>query len=404
MNNLPKAAKVVIIGGGVIGASTAYHLSLHPSFQDTILLEKGSLTCGTTWNAAGLIGQLRGTPAEITLTKYGCELLESLKKQGYSTGWQRCGSLSLSSCEERMVYLKRNLSRARSFNIEAEIISPEEALAKWPHFDSKDINGALWVPNDGSALSKDLTMALSQVAKKNGVRIFENTKVTKLLTTNYLSSNLQTVTGVEVNGTDSILADVVVMCTGLWSPQINDSLVIPHQPFYHMSVISEACGISKDLPVLRDLDGLIYAREWSGGLCIGGFELKANPCLDREKSGRSDNILLPEHFDPILKNAKTRFPIMRSSKIRKFISGPESFTIDNAYILGEAPEIKNLFISTGFNSSGIASSGGAGLAISEMIVNGGKSVRDLWSVDTRRFAPFMKNSNEVLGFKRTVEC
>ena len=412
MQNLPKAAKVVIIGGGVIGASTAYHLSLHPSFRDTILLEQGSLTCGTTWHAAGLIGQMRSTSAEITLSKYGCELLDSLEEQGYATGWQRCGSLSLSSCDERMVHLKRNLSRARAFNIEAEILSTEEAFGKWPYFDKKDINGALWLPNDGSAVSTDVTMALSQAAKKNGVRIFENTQVTKLLTSSSLSSNLQTVTGVEVNGSSSIQADVVVMCTGLWSPHIHDSLVIPLQPCYHMYVISEACGILKDLPVLRDLDGLIYAREWSGGLCVGGFELKAKPCFVGEKPGKLEYHLFPEdwdHFDPILKNAMNRFPFMRSSGIRQFINGPESFTIDNAYIMGEAPEIKNLFVSTGFNSSGIASSGGAGLALSEMIVNGGKTMRDLWTVDTRRFAPFMKNSrflqervSETLGFHYSI--
>jgi len=412
MQNLPKSAKAIVIGGGVIGASTAYHLSLHPSFRDTILLEQGSLTCGTTWHAAGLIGQMRSTSAEIELSKYGCDMLDSLEDQGYATGWLRCGSLSLSSSPERMIHLKRNLSRAKAFNIDAELLSPEEAASKWPYFDKTGVDGALWLPNDGSAVSTDVTMALSQAAKKNGVRIFENTQVTGLLTSNSLSKNTKSIIGVKINDSISINADVVIMCTGLWSPHLHDSLVIPLQPCYHMYVISEACGVLKELPILRDLDGLIYAREWSGGLCVGGFELKAKPCFVDEKPGKLLYHLFPEdweHFEPILKNALARIPFMRSSGIRQFINGPESFTIDNAYIMGEAPEIKGLYISAGFNSSGIASSGGAGLALSEMIVNGGKSIRDLWTVDPRRFARFMKNSrflqervSETLGFHYSI--
>lgn len=405
---LPKVARVVIVGGGVIGASTAYHLSLNPKFQDIVLLEQGSLTCGSTWHAAGLIGQMRSTSAEIELSKYGCKLLQNLEAEGYSTGWQQCGSLSLSSSPERLVHLKRNLSRARAFNIEAELLSSEEALNKWPYFNTKDINGALWLPNDGSAISTDLTMALIQASKQKGVKVFENTQVTGLI--QHSSNGFKEIKGVNTS-LGSIEAEVVVLCAGLWSPHILDELIIPLQPCYHMYLITEACGIIKDLPLLRDLDGLLYAREWCGGLCVGGFELNAKPCFVNQNPGKLEYHLFPEdweQFDPILKNAMNRIPFMNTSGIRQFINGPESFTIDNAYILGEAPEIKKLYIACGFNSSGIASSGGAGLALSEMIVSG-SSRRDLWTVDTRRFAKFQKNSrflqervSETLGFHYSI--
>ena len=405
MLNLPQYARAVIIGGGVIGTSIAYHLSLHPQWRDVLLLEQGSLTCGTTWHAAGLIGQMRSTSAEIELSKYGCHLLQSLEDQGYSTGWQKSGSLSLSSSPERLVHLKRNLTRAKAFDIEAELLSPDEALNKFPYFDKTDINGALWLPNDGSAISTDLTMALSQAAKQNGVKIFENTQVTGLI-----QSNNKVISGVKTEFGD-IKADVVVICAGLWSPHISPDLTVPLQPCYHMYVITEACGIIKDLPILRDLDGLLYAREWSGGLCVGGFELNAKPCFTDGNPGKLQYHLFPEdydQFDPIMKSALNRIPFMRTSGIRQFINGPESFTIDNAYILGEDPYIKGLYMATGFNSSGIASSGGAGLALSEWIING-KSKRDLWNIDTRRFAKFMKNRKyleervtETLGFHYSI--
>lgn len=406
---LPKCASAVIIGGGVIGASTAYHLIQHSNYKDVILLEQGSLTCGTTWHAAGLIGQMRSTSAEIELSRYGCHLLQKLEDDGYPTGWEKCGSLSLSTCKERMVHLKRNLSRARSFNIEAELISPNEALSKWPYFDKENVNGALWLPNDGSAVSTDLTMALINAAKDKGLRVFEDTQVTNISTKT--TNGLQKVTGVSTNRGD-VQSDVIVLCAGLWSPHLKKELTLPLHPCYHMYVVTEACGILKDLPILRDLDGLIYAREWSGGLCVGGFELNAKPCFVNEKPGKLEYHLFPEdyeQFDSILQNAMKRIPFMRNSGIRQFINGPESFTIDNAYILGEAPDIKRLYIACGFNSSGIASSGGAGLALSEMIMNEGKGTRDLWTLDTRRFAPFQKSSqflqqrvSETLGFHYSI--
>ena len=409
MQNLPKYAKAVIIGGGVIGTSAAYHLSRDIGFKDTVLLEQGSLTCGTTWHAAGLIGQMRSTSSEIKLSKYGCQLLQQLEDEGYSTGWQKSGSLSLSSTPDRLIHLKRNLTRAKAFNIEAELLSPDEALDKWPYFDKTDINGALWFPNDGSAISTDLTMALSQAAKKNGTRIYENTQVTGLKFENSVTG-LKKIKGVKTQYGD-IDAEVVVICAGLWSPHLYEELTIPLHPCYHMYVVTEACGIPKELPILRDLNGLLYAREWCGGLCVGGFELNAKPCFVNQKPEKLEYHLFPEdyeHFDPILQNAMNRIPFMRTSGIRQFINGPESFTIDNSYIFGEAPDIKNLYMACGFNSSGIASSGGVGHALYELIVHG-KNSMDLWSVDSRRFAKFQKSNkflqervSETVGFHYSI--
>jgi glycine cleavage system aminomethyltransferase T/glycine/D-amino acid oxidase-like deaminating enzyme len=380
-NVIPKHARVVVIGGGVIGTSVAYHLSLNKDWKDVVLLEQGTLTCGTTWHAAGLIGQMRNTSAEIALSKYGSELYETLAKKGYSTSWKRCGSISLSSTSERLIALKRNLGRARSFGIEAEIISGKEAYEKCPHFDPSDVNAALWLPNDGTAVSSDCTMALANAAKDNGVKIFENTRMT-----GYSSHNGK-INGVKLKDKE-IECEVAVICSGLWTKNLIP--YTPLHPCYHMYIITESDNIPGNIPFLRDLDGLLYAREWSGGMCIGGFELNAKPCFVNENPGVLQFHLFNEDWDqfhPILESAIKRLPIVNKVGIRQFLNGPESFTSDNAYILGEYPYIDNLYMAAGFNSSGIASAGGAGLALSEWIIHG-RPTRDLWTVDPRRFAKF----------------
>jgi len=392
--SLPKHARTVIIGGGVIGSSVAYHLSLNSQWKDTILLEQGTLTCGTTWHAAGLIGQMRNTSAEVELSKYGSKLYEKLEKEGYSTSWKKCGSITLSSSADRLILLKRNIAKAISYGIEAEIISPEEAKKMWPLLDLKDINGALWLPNDGSAVPTDCTNALAKVAKQNGVKIFENTKVTGFKKTNNVIKGVKTEYG-------DIDADVVVLCGGLWTKNLVENT--PLQPCYHMYIVTEDLKVSKDIPILRDPNALFYAREWSGGLCVGGFELNSKPCFVDEKPGVLQYHLFQEdyeQFDPILQGAINRMPILETTGIRQFVNGPESFTSDNAYILGESPDIKNLYVASGFNSSGIASAGGAGLALSEWIIND-KPTRDLWTVDPRRFANF--HGNKAFLLERVTE-
>jgi glycine cleavage system aminomethyltransferase T/glycine/D-amino acid oxidase-like deaminating enzyme len=380
-NVIPKHARVVVVGGGVIGTSVAYHLSLHKDWKDVVLLDQGTLTCGTTWHAAGLIGQMRNTSAEIALSKYGSELYESLAKKGYNTSWKRSGSLSLSSTPERLVALKRNLGRARSFGIDAEIISAKEAYEKCPHFDPTDVNAVLWLPNDGTAVSSDCTMAMATAAKENGVRIFENTRVTGYSKHNGKIKSIKL-------GDNEIECEIAVICAGLWTKNLIP--FTPLHPCYHMYIITESDNIPGDIPFLRDLDGLLYAREWSGGMCIGGFELNAKPCFVNENPGVLQFHLFNEdwdQFNPILESAIKRLPIVNKVGVRQFLNGPESFTSDNAYILGEYPYIDNLYMAAGFNSSGIASAGGAGLALSEWIMLG-RPTRDLWTVDPRRFAKF----------------
>ena len=387
--NLPKQARTVIIGGGVIGSSVAYHLSLNDKWRDTVMLEQGTLTCGTTWHAAGLIGQMRNTSTEVELSKYGSKLYEKLQKEGYSTSWKQCGSLTFSSSKDRLIHLKRNMSRAISFGIEAEIISPEEAKKLWPLVDLKDINGALWLPGDGSAVPTDCTTALAKVARENGVKIFENTRVTGFKTQNKKIVGVKTDSG-------EIDADVVVLCGGMWTRNLIEHT--PLHPCYHMYIVTEEMNVPKDLPIMRDTNGLFYVREWSGGLCVGGFELEAKPCFVNQKPEVLNYHLFEEdweQFDPIMQNAIKRIPILETTGIRQFVNGPESFTSDNAYILGESPDIKNLYIAAGFNSSGIASAGGAGLALSEWIIND-KPCRDLWTVDPRRFAKFQGNNAYLL--------
>jgi glycine/D-amino acid oxidase-like deaminating enzyme len=281
---------------------------------------------------------MRNTSAEIELSKYGTHLYSELEKKGYSTSWKQCGSLSLSSTTERLTHLKRNLGRCRSFGIDAHIISPKEAQEKWPHMNTKDVNAALWLPNDGTAVSSDCTNAMAKLSKENGAKIFENTQVTKLIVKNNKIVGVRTPDG-------DVYADVVVVCGGLWTRYLIENT--PLHPCYHMYIITEPANVSGDLPIMRDLDALIYVREWSGGLCIGGFEEKAKPCFVNEKAGVLKFHLFNEdweQFDPLLQGALNRIDLLNEVGVRQFLNGPESFTSDNAYILGESPYIKNLFI------------------------------------------------------------
>lgn len=386
---LPESAQVVIIGGGVIGCSVAYHLT-KLGWRDVVLLEQGQLSCGTTWHAAGLVGQLRSHVSLTGLIQYSTKLYAELESEtGLATGWSNCGSIVIARTDQRMTVLRRMAASARAQGVEVDIISATEAKDKWPAMKSDDVKGGLWLPGDGKANPSDLTQSLAKGARLGGARIFERIKVTGVRTDD------GTVTGVETSE-GSIATTHVVNCAGQWARALGqlNGVTIPLHSAEHMYVVTNRIeGIQPDLPILRDPDGFIYCKEEVGGLAIGGFEPDAKPWA---MNGIPDNFefaLLPDdwdQFDILMQNALHRVPDLQTCGIKKFYNGPESFTPDNNFLLGEVPEIRNYFVGAGFNSMGIASAGGAGKALAEWIVNGAATL-DLWPVDIRRFADFNNN-------------
>ncbi len=387
---LPGHARVVIIGGGIVGCSIAYHLSKH-GWSDVVLLEQGRLSGGTTWHAAGLVGQLRAHQNMTKLIQYSTGLYSRLEEEtGQATGWKQCGSLTVARTEERMILLRRIAAAARAQGVECALLSPSEAHEKWPLLESGDLVGAAWLPGDGKANPADITQALAKSARSGGARIVEGVRVTSFDIAD------ARVTGV-VTDQGKISAEFVVIAGGQWSRQLalKAGVTVPLHSCEHMYIVTERIdGVEPDLPCLRDPDGYIYFKEEVGGLLMGGFEPKAKPWLT-EVPDDFEFGMLPDDWDQfeiLMKHAIERVPALENAQVKQFMNGPESFTADNNYILGEAPQVRNLFVAAGFNSTGIASAGGAGWAIADWIVSGEPQL-DLWPVDIRRFAEF--NSNEI---------
>lgn len=388
-SKIPQRAQYVIIGGGIVGCSVAYHLA-QMGHKDVVLLEQGQLSCGTTWHAAGLVGQLRGQPAMTNLIRYSTELYAQLEAEtGLATGWKECGSVTVARSDDRMTMLLRTAAAARAQGVDVDVITPSEAQEKWPVMQVDDVKGALWMPGDGKANPTDLTQSLAKGARMKGAKIIEGVTVTDILTDD------GAVTGV-VTDQGTIEAQVVVNCGGQWARELGKmcGVNVPLHSAEHMYIVTERIeGVNPDLPVLRDPDGYIYFKEETGGLVMGGFEPEAKPWA---MDGIPDKFffqLLPDDWDQfeiLLENALIRVPQMSEAGVRKFYNGPESFTPDNNYLLGEAPELKNFFVGAGFNSMGIASAGGAGRALAEWIVEGAPT-SDLFAVDIRRFANFNNN-------------
>jgi len=385
----PTQARVVIIGGGIIGCSVAYHLT-KLGWTDVVLLEQGQLSGGTTWHAAGLVGQLRSHANMTGLIKYSTKLYSELEAEtGLATGWKNCGSLAVARTQDRMTVLKRTAASARAQGVDVDVVSPREAADIWPVMASDDLVGAVWLPGDGKANPTDLTQSLAKGARNRGARVIERVKVSGITVKNGVACGVETDQG-------NIAADVVVNCAGQWARQVGlmCGVSVPLHSAEHMYIVTgKIDGVHPDLPVLRDPDGFIYFKEEVGGLVMGGFEPEAKPW---GMSGIPENFefaLLPDDWDQfeiLMQNALIRVPQLEHAEVRKFYNGPESFTPDNNFILGEAPELKNFFVGAGFNSMGIASAGGAGRALAEWIVNGAPTM-DLWPVDIRRFAPFNNN-------------
>jgi 4-methylaminobutanoate oxidase (formaldehyde-forming) len=387
---LPSHARVVIIGGGIIGCSVAYHLT-RLGWSDVVLLEQGQLSGGTTWHAAGLVGQLRSHANMTGLIRYSTELYTGLEAEtGLATGWKNCGSLAVARTEDRMTVLKRTAATARAQGVAVEVISAREAGDLWPVMETADLKGAVWLPGDGKANPTDLTQSLAKGARNRGARILERVRVTGITVKDGRACGVETDQG-------SIAAEIVVNCAGQWARKVGRmcGVAVPLHSAEHMYIVTGRIeGVHPDLPVLRDPDGFIYFKEEVGGLVMGGFEPVAKPW---GMDGIPDDFvfsLLPDdwdQFEPLMENALIRVPQLGQAEVKKFYNGPESFTPDNNFILGEAPELKGFFVGAGFNSMGIASAGGAGRALAEWIVNGAPTM-DLWPVDIRRFAPFNNNS------------
>lgn len=385
----PTQAQVVIIGGGIIGCSLAYHLT-KLGWRDVVLLEQGQLSGGTTWHAAGLVGQLRSHANMTSLIKYSTQLYSELEAEtGLATGWKNCGSLSVARTADRMTVLKRTAASARAQGVAIDVISPKEAQDLWPVMAIDDLVGAVWLPGDGKANPTDLTQSLAKGARSRGARIFERVRVTGIATAK------GAVTGVETDR-GPIAAEIVVNCAGQWARKVGKmcGVAVPLHSAEHMYIVTGRIeGVHPDLPVMRDPDGYIYFKEEVGGLVMGGFEPEAKPWGMAGIPDDFEFALLPDDWDQfeiLMQSALQRVPQLATSEVRTFYNGPESFTPDNNFILGEAPELKNFYVGAGFNSMGIASAGGAGRALAEWIVNGAPTM-DLWPVDIRRFAGFNNN-------------
>jgi glycine cleavage system T protein len=397
--SLPQSADIIIIGGGVIGCSVAYHLALL-GYKDVHLLERKDLTCGTTWHAAGLVGQLRATSNLTRMAQYTSDLYRDLETTtDYSTGFKQNGSLGCAMTEGRWEELRRGASMARNLGLECEIFTPEEIKNRWPLITTEDLLGAIFLPSDGQTNPIDTTRAMASVARDNGAHIHEGVKV----------ENIQhrdgKITGVETDH-GPISAKKVVLCGGMWSRDIAAAIgvSVPLHAAEHFYVVTEGIdGLPNDLPVLRDPDHSIYIKEDAGKLSIGAFEPVAKPW---GHNGISEDFCFDElppdldHFEPFLMNAMQRMPILEKTGIRTFFNGPESFTPDDRYLLGEAPNMENLFMATGFNSIGIQSAGGAGKVLADWI-DQGEPTMDLWDVDIRRTMPFQSNRQYL--YDRTKE-
>jgi heterotetrameric sarcosine oxidase gamma subunit len=401
----PAAARIVVIGGGIMGCSVAYHLS-QLGETDVVLLEQGRLTSGTTWHAAGLVGQLRAHESMTRLIRYSTDLYARLEAEtGLSTGWKQCGSLAVARTADRMTQLKRTAAVARAYGVACEVIGASEAGRIFPLMRTDDLHGAVWLPGDGKANPAELTLALAKGARNRGVSILEGVRVTEpRLATVDGRRRVRTLDWTDKQGrAGTIAADIVVLCGGQWSRELGRRMgvTVPLFSCEHFYIVTDTMpGVARDLPVMRDPDGYIYFKEEVGGLLMGGFEPDATPWLQsaRHRGGIPEKFefqLLPDNweaFQILLDNALLRVPALESARIKQFYNGPESFTADNNFILGPAPGLENVWVGCGFNSMGIASSGGAGKALAEWIVEGEPTL-DLWPVDIRRFARF--NGNET---------
>ncbi|GGE44406.1 GcvT family protein [Actibacterium pelagium] len=400
--NIPNKARVVIVGGGVIGCSVAYHLT-KLGWTDVVLLERKQLTSGTTWHAAGLIAQLRATQNMTRLAKYSQELYGQLEEEtGVATGFRRNGSITLALSEERKEEILRQASMAKAFGVEVEQISPEEVAKLHPHVNVQDATAAVYLDKDGQGDPANIALALARGAKNRGAKVIERTKVTGF------RKDGRRITAVEWEndqGQGVIECDHVVNCAGMWGHEVGRKMGVnvPLHACEHFYIVTDTVPGLTQLPVLRVPEECAYYKEDAGKLLLGAFEPVAKPWGMNGIPEDFEFDQLPEdfdHFEPILEAAVNRLPLLAETGIHTFFNGPESFTPDDAYHLGLAPEMDNVWVAAGFNSIGIQSAGGAGMALAEWMESGQKPF-DLGDVDISRMQPFQGNKTYL--FERSKE-
>ena len=399
-DTFPTHADVVVIGGGIIGCSTAYHLARDHKCN-VVVLEQNKITSGSTWHAAGLVGQLRSSASITQVLKYSVELYKNLEKEtGLQTGWKMTGCLRLATNKDRWIEYQRLATTAQSFGMEMNLLSPAEVKKMFPLLETKDLVGASFLPTDGQASPSDITQSLAKGARMHGAKFYEGVRVTGF-----------DIVGVRVNAVQTnqgtITCSRVVNCAGMWARQIGAmaGVNVPLQPVKHQYVITEKIeGLASDAPTIRDPDLRTYFKEEVGGLVFGGYEPNPKSWVQDDVPNDFEFQLFDDdfdHFEQHMKMALLRIPALEKTGIKKMINGPESFTPDGNFILGAAPELKNFYVGAGFNAFGIAAGGGAGWVLADWVMKG-EAPTDLWSVDIRRFSGLHKDRNFVND--RTLEA
>ncbi len=396
---LPDRARIVIVGGGIVGCSLAYHLARRGE-RDVLLLERHELTSGTTWHAAGLVGQLRATLNLTRLAQYTTGLYQGLEAEtGHATGFVQCGSLAVAASAARMEELARGASMASCFGLEVEVLTPAECAARWPVMEARDIAGGVFLPKDGYCAPGDTCRALAAGARQNGARVIEGVAVTRILHAAGRATGVMTDAG-------PVAAEIVVLCAGMWTRELaaTAGVNVPLHAAEHFYVVTEPLeALPAGLPVLRDMDACTYVKPEAGKLLVGWFEPRAKPWgmegipKDFAYGTLPDDL---DHVAPLLEGSAHRVPLLKEAGIRLWFNGPESFTPDVRYLLGEAPELPGCFVAAGFNSIGIQSAGGAGRVLADWILDGHPPM-DLWDVDLRRALPFQANRRYLR--ERTAE-
>ncbi|MBN8630043.1 MAG: FAD-dependent oxidoreductase [Rhodobacterales bacterium] len=398
--SIPTQAQIIVIGGGIIGCSTAYHLARDHK-ADVLLLEQGKITSGSTWHAAGLVGQLRSSASITKVLKYSVDLYKGLAAEtGLDTGWKMTGCLRLATTQDRWTEFKRLATTAKSFGMEMDLIGPDEVKRMWPLMDTSDLIGASWLPTDGQASPSDITQSLAKGARMHGARIEEGVTVTGFRSEGRRITHVETSQGV-------IACDKVVNCGGMWARQIGAmvGVAVPLHPVKHQYIVTEKIpGLAADAATLRDPDRRTYFKEEVGGLVMGGYEPNPQGWVTGTIPENWEFRLFDDdydHFGQHLEQAIARVPALAEVGVKQMINGAESFTPDGNFILGPAPECANMYVGAGFNAFGIASGGGAGWVLADWVMNG-EAPLDLWAVDIRRFSSLHRDRDWVA--ERTLEA
>ena len=403
MAQVPTKARAVIIGGGVIGCSVAYHLA-KLGWKEVVLLERKQLTSGTTWHAAGLIAQLRASANMTKLAKYSQELYGNLEAEtGVTTGFKRCGSITVALTEERKEEIFRQAAMARAFGVDVEEISPAEVKAKYEHLNIEGVTGGVWLPLDGQGDPANIALALAKGARQMGAQVIERTKAMGVTRQGRRITSVKWEN--EQGESSSIDCENVINCGGMWGHEVGRMLGVnvPLHACEHFYIVTEAIAGLTQMPVLRVPDECAYYKEDAGKMLLGAFEPVSKPWAMDGIPQDFEFDQLPEdfdHFEPILASAVARMPMLAEAGIHTFFNGPESFTPDDAYHLGVAPEMDNVWVAAGFNSVGIQSAGGAGRALAQWM-DAGQKPFDLGDVDISRMQPFQGNKHYL--FERSKE-